>query len=127
MRLITASGAHHTAASSGQPLGDGALNGFWPMAVIVGAIVVRSEGAIPAARQLEIMNSYGVLNLAGVGSHASGELTNVRARCERSPPLDWNDACSRATRVGGRIVGHEVPRQLERDVARGVWAGGRGP
>src|SRR5580700_8658287 len=63
MRLTIASGVAQSAASSSQPLGDGAPNGRCPNRFIGPAISVNSAGTRPLARQLEIRNSYGVLNL----------------------------------------------------------------
>ncbi len=88
MRLITASGAHQTSASSGQPLGEGALNGFWPMRVQDRADLRqasgRDAGGAPG-RDHELVGGLELLRPAA--TRPPGASTSVLATSARSPPV----------------------------------------
>ena len=126
MRLTMASGAAQDWASSGQPLGEGAQNGFWPSAVRIGAELLEAlrlaaGGAVAGDDELVGRLELARPRVPGLRrvDQGLGDLGQVAAGSTVQA------ASSRATRAGGGSSATKWRAILRADELRGLRLGGQ--
>ncbi len=99
-RCRAVSGLSQALSRSGQPAGEGAINGRWAKLVRVAMSASRSASA-PSARSTETTYSCGMSSFGRSIDHDSGSAINASARALRSPCVCKNTAVSLSTAAAG--------------------------